>query len=236
ALDAGLLTVPFAFGQLLASPRSAGLVKRFGAKAVGGSGMVVMTVVITGYATLGVHSPIWVMCVLFAVQGAGMGVVMPAATAAIMDVLPREKAGSASALTNTARQVAVALSVAVLGSILAVAYRGSLGPSLAHLPAAIRDTASSSITATQAVATHLGPAGQALLVPANNAFVHAMHIVTLVAAGLALLGALVVLRWMPGKPAIAAAGPVVPAEPVTVADEAELALLTEDAVKSRQER
>src|SRR5271169_4213845 len=35
ALDAGLLTVPFAVGQLLLSPRSAGMVRRYGPKAVG---------------------------------------------------------------------------------------------------------------------------------------------------------------------------------------------------------
>jgi hypothetical protein len=116
-----------------------------------------------------------------------------------MDVLPRERAGAGSALTNTARQVAVALSVAVLGSILAEFYRNSLSPTLAHLPAAARDTASSSITATQAVAQQLGASGRSLLGPADSSFVSAMHITTLVAAGLVLAGALVVLRWMPGR-------------------------------------
>jgi MFS family permease len=147
-----------------------------------------------------VNSPIWQLGVLFAIQGAAIGAAMPAATAAVMDVLPRERAGSASALTNTARQVAVALSVAVLGSILAQFYRKSLNPSLAHLPAAVRSTASSSITSTQAVAQELGKAGQALLAPANTAYVDAMHVTTLIAAVLALFGGLVVLRWMPGKP------------------------------------
>jgi len=115
-------------------------------------------------------------------------------------VLPRERAGSGSALTNTARQVAVALSVAILGSILADFYRNALAPTLAGLPAATRGAASSSITATQAVAQQLGPAGRALLAPANVAFVDAMHVTTLIAALVALAGGFVVLRWMPGKP------------------------------------
>ena len=118
--------------------------------------------------------------------------------------MPRERAGAGSALTNTSRQVAVALSVAVLGSILAQFYRNALSPSLAGLPAAARSAASSSITATQAVAQQLGPAGRSLLGPANDAFVHSMHITTLVAAVLALAGGFVVLRWMPGKPRPAA--------------------------------
>src|SRR5207302_7565430 len=102
------------------------------------------------------------------IQGAALGVSMPAATAAVMDVLPRERAGAGSALTNTARQVAVALSVAILGSILAEFYRSSLSPTLAGLPAAARSAASSSITATQAVAQQLGTSGRSLLGPAKD--------------------------------------------------------------------
>ena len=199
-LDAGLLTVPFAAGQLLMSPRSARLVQRYGAKAVGTTGMFVMAAAIAGYATLGTASPIWLLGVLFGIQGAAIGLSMPAATAAVMDVLPRERAGSGSALTNTARQVAVALSVAILGSILADFYRNALAPARAGLPAAARGAASSSITATQAVAQQLGPAGRSLLAPANVAFVDAMHVTTLIAALVALAGGFVVLRWMPGKP------------------------------------
>jgi EmrB/QacA subfamily drug resistance transporter len=199
-LDAGLLTVPFAVGQLLLSPRSAGLVARYGAKAPTAIGMFVMAGVVACYATLGTVSPIWILGLMFALQGAAIGVVMPAATAAVMDVLPRERAGAGSALTNTSRQVAFALSVAVLGSILAVFYRNALSPTLAGLPAGAKSAASSSITATQAVAQQLGSAGQSLLGPANDAYVQAMHITTLVAAVLVVAGGFVVLRWMPGKP------------------------------------
>jgi predicted MFS family arabinose efflux permease len=221
ALDAGLLTVPFAVGQLLLSPRSATMVSRYGPKAVSAIAMIVNALALAGYATLGTNSPIWVLGMLFFIQGASMGVAMPAATAAVMEVLPRERAGAGSALTNTARQVAVALSVAVLGSILAEFYRNKLDPTLAVLPSGLRTAASSSITSTQGVAQQLGRQGQFLLAPANEAFVYAMHYATLVAAALALLGGLVVLRWMPGKPRETAAE-------VTLEDE--LSLLAEEHV------
>ena len=197
-VSAGLLTVPFAVGQLLASPRSAPLVRRYGAKFVGTSGMLVMSIALAGYVLLSTNSPVWLLGVLFFIQGAGIGVAMPAATSAVMDVLPRERAGAGSALTNTARQVGVALGTAVLGSILAQAYHTSLSPTLAHLPATARGAAGGSIEATQAVAARLGSAGHFLLGPANDAFVGAMHVTTLVAAAISLAGALVVLRWMPG--------------------------------------
>src|SRR5271166_118409 len=234
-LDAGLLTVPFAAGQLLMAPRSARLVQRYGAKAVGATGMFVMAAAIAGYASLGTASPIWQLGVLFGIQGAAIGISMPAATSAVMDVLPRERAGAGSALTNTARQVAVALSVAILGSVLAVFYRNSLSPSLTALPAAARSAASSSITATQAVAQQLGTAGQSLLAPANEAFVHAMHIATLIAALLALAGGFVVLRWMPGKPRKAALSAPAP-QASDPAYEAELAILEEAAMLKSADR
>ena len=205
-VGAGLLTVPFAVGQLLMSPRSASLVRRFGAKAAGAGGMLVMSAALAGYVLLGTASPAWLLGLLFFVQGAGIGVTMPAATSAVMDVLPRERAGAGSALTNTARQVGVALGVAVLGSILAQSYHQTLSPKLAALPAAARDAAGGSIAGTQAVAAQLGAAGRFLLGPANDAFVSAMHVTTIVAAVIALAGAIVVLRWMPGlsaAPAVA---------------------------------
>ena len=203
-VSAGLLTVPFAIGQLLASPRSAPLVRRYGAKAVGTGGMLIMSLALAGYVLLGTASPVWLLGLLFFIQGSGIGVAMPAATSAVMDVLPRERAGAGSALTNTARQVGVALGTAVLGSILANAYHSALNPTLAHLPATARGAAGGSIEGTQAVAARLGSAGDFLLGPANNAFVSAMHVTTIVAAVISLAGAIVVFRWMPGlsRPAI----------------------------------
>jgi EmrB/QacA subfamily drug resistance transporter len=201
-LDAGLLTVPFAVGQLLGAPRSAALVSRFGPKAATAGAMTVTSLAIAGYATLGVSSPIAILGILFFIQGTAMGIAMPAATSAVMDVLPRERAGAGSALTNVSRQVAVALGTALLGSILAQAYRSHLSPALSHLPSAVQSAAGQSITATQAVAAQLGAAGHALLGPASVSFVDSMRVTTIIGAIVSLGGALVVLRWMPGKPKV----------------------------------
>jgi EmrB/QacA subfamily drug resistance transporter len=198
-LEAGALAVPFAVAQFVMAPRSSTLVNRYGVRVVGVTGMLMNAVAIAGYAFIGTASPIAIVAVLYFVQGAGLGLAIPAATASIMQALPRERAGAGSALSNTARQVAVALSVAVLGSILAQAYRSSLTPTLARLPQAARGAAGTSITATQAVAAQLGPAGRFLLAPANASFVDAMRITTGIAAAIAVVGAIAVARWMPGK-------------------------------------
>jgi len=54
-----------------------------------------------------------------------------------------------------------------------------------------------------------------------------MHITTLVAAGLALAGALVVLRWMPGRPRTAE----VPAE---AGHETELAIMEQEMLQTAE--
>jgi hypothetical protein len=161
--------------------------------------MLMNAVAIGGWVFIGEGSPIWIVAVLFFIQGSGLGLAVPAATSGVMGALPRDRAGAGSALTNTARQVAVALSVAVLGSILSSAYRSSLNPTLSALPAAARNAASSSITATQAVAAQLGRAGEFLIAPADSAFVDAMRVTTAIAAALAVVGGLALLRWMPGR-------------------------------------
>jgi MFS family permease len=178
--------------------------------------MFVMSVALAGYVLLGTASPVWLLGLLLFVQGSGIGAAMPAATSSVMDVLPRERAGAGSALTNTARQVGVALGVAVLGSILAQSYHTSLSPTLANLPATARGAAGGSIEATQAVAARLGSAGHFLLGPANDAFVSAMHVTTLAAAAISLAGALVVLRWMPGlgRPAADETAEILPVDAV----------------------
>src|SRR5690349_19083213 len=117
-LKSGLLMTPFAVAQLVFAPRSAAMVRRYGAKAVCAVGLAVTSVALAAFVGVGAGTPIWVVAVLAFAQGAGMANVMPPATESIMSTLPREKAGVGSAVSNTVRQVGGALGVAVLGSVL----------------------------------------------------------------------------------------------------------------------
>jgi hypothetical protein len=74
------------------------------------------------------------------------------------------------------------------------------GP-LSGFPAAVRDVASESLASTYAVAAGTGRAGAALIIPANDAFVNAMHWAAGGSAIAGLLGALAVVRWLPGRTA-----------------------------------
>jgi predicted MFS family arabinose efflux permease len=144
-----------------------------------------------------------------------MALVMPPATTAVMSVLPKEHAGSGSAINNIARQVAVALGTAILGSLVSSLYRDGVKPHLTALPAGVRDLAGRDIGTTTGVAEKLGSGGRAILGPAHHSFVHAMHVTSAISAAVALLGALVVVKWMPGfTPSEAETPPV--REPIEV--------------------
>ncbi|MFI9200665.1 MFS transporter [Streptomyces sp. NPDC053048] len=209
-LQSGLLMLPLAAAQMVFAPRARLAVERFGARAVCTTGMVVMAATMAGYALLDTHTPIWVLEVLFLFQGAAMAHITPPATVSIMQSLPREKAGSGSAVNNTFRQIGGALGVAVLGSVLSTVYRDRISGRLEAVDGLgdeARHAAGESIEATLNTAGRLGAAGEGLAGPARDAFVHAMHVTVLGAAAVALLGALVAALFLPaGRPRPATAG------------------------------
>ncbi|MHB9862327.1 MFS transporter [Streptomyces sp. YIM S03343] len=199
-LQSGVLLLPLAAAQLIFAPRARLLVDRFGNKATTTTGLVVLAATLAAFATFQADTPIWLLEVVFFLMGTGMAHIMTPTSVVIMQALPREKAGSASALSNTFRQVGGALGIAVLGSVLSTAYRNGIDGKLGLLPPGLRDTAGESIEATLGVAAKLGPRGNALIGPANDAFLHAMHVTALCGAGVALISALVVAAFLPGKP------------------------------------
>ncbi|MBT2386554.1 MFS transporter [Streptomyces sp. ISL-11] len=201
-LQSGLLLLPLAAAQMFFAPRARLVVEKFGARAVCTGGMLTVAASTAGFLLLDTDTPIWVLEVLFFLQGTAMAHIMPPATVSIMQSLPREKAGSGSAVNNTFRQVGGALGVAVLGSVLSTTYRDGIAGDLDAVPglsASARHAAGESIEATLGLAEKLGPAGKALVGPANDAFIHAMHVTVIGSTAVALLGAAVVALFLPGR-------------------------------------
>jgi EmrB/QacA subfamily drug resistance transporter len=201
-LESGLLFLPFAAAQLIFAPRSAAMVRRYGGRAVAAVGLLLTAAALGAFVLIDADTPIWIFSALGFVQGAGMANIMPPATESIMSALPREKAGVGSAVSNTVRQVAGALGVAVLGSVLSAVYRNDVASAVSGLPAPVRDAAQESISGAYAVAGRLGAGAPRLIDAANQSFVSAMHWAAGVSALVALLGIVIVLRWMPGRPLI----------------------------------
>ncbi|WP_405481693.1 MFS transporter [Streptomyces sp. NBC_00009] len=204
-LQTGLLMLPLAAAQLIFAPRARLVVDRFGVRAVTTGGLVILAAMLAAFTILDADTPIWILEVNFFLMGMGMAHVMTPTSVVIMQALPREKAGSASALSNTFRQVGGALGIAVLGSVLSTAYRSGIEDKLGLLPAGLRHTAGESIEATLGIAAKLGPRGDALVGAANDSFLHAMHVTALCGAGIALVSAVVTVLFLPGRPPRAAA-------------------------------
>ncbi|MFF6998624.1 DHA2 family efflux MFS transporter permease subunit [Streptomyces sp. NPDC008313] len=195
-LETGLLMLPLAAAQLIFAPRARLVVDRFGYKATTTGGMAILALMLAAFAGLEADTPIWILEVLFFLMGTGMAHIMTPTSVVIMQALPREKAGSASALSNTFRQVGGALGIAVLGSVLSTAYRNGIED---KLPPAARHEAGESIEATLGFAAKLGARGDALVGPANDAFLHAMHVTAFWGAGVAAIGAVIVAVFLPGR-------------------------------------
>ncbi|MFC9849803.1 MFS transporter [Streptomyces prasinus] len=198
-LETGLLMLPLAAAQMIFAPRARLLVDRFGNRATTTGGMLLLAAMLGAFAVLDADTPIWILEVVFFLMGAGMANIMTPVSVVIMQTLPREKAGSASALSNTFRQVGGALGIAILGSVLSTAYRTHIEDELVLLPPGLRHAAGESIEATLGAAARLGPRGDVLVGPANDAFLHAMHVTASWGAGVAVLGAIVVALFLPGR-------------------------------------
>ncbi|SER95811.1 MFS transporter, DHA2 family, multidrug resistance protein [Propionibacterium cyclohexanicum] len=108
--------------------------------------------------------------------GLGAGVLMPAATQAVMDSLPSESEGAGSATNSALMQVGSAMGVAIIGSLLAARYRGAMQtePLVAALDPQTRDGVLASVA--QAVDLTLDPRYADLLPLVKQSFVSGMRI------------------------------------------------------------
>jgi EmrB/QacA subfamily drug resistance transporter len=218
-LTMGLALLPVAAGTVLSSALSHGLLRRWGSRSVIVLGLALLAGSFTGLSVLTAATPRWQLEATLSLSGLGMGLVMGAATSTIMTLVPRDKAGAGAGVNNTLRQVGAALGVAVLGSVLSQRYRTGLGASVDALPDDLRDRAANSLGGTTTALAEVGhrsgglaSGGAALLERAEQAYLSAMHLTVLVAAGALAVTALAALRWLPGR---ATAPPV----PVPVGEE-----------------
>jgi EmrB/QacA subfamily drug resistance transporter len=196
AFSAGLRVLPVAAGIVLASPLSARLTDRVGAKVVVAAGLALISASLVLMAGFQVDSAYAVVAVSYLILGMGIGLAMTPATDSVMGSLPLAKASVGSAVNDAARTAGGALGVAVLGSVLSSGYRADMDAVSAG--AAAHDSLSGAL----ATAARIGGAtGDRLAATAQEAFLNGMHAAVLVAAGIALVGALVALVFLPSREA-----------------------------------
>src|SRR5215813_5872957 len=189
-LSTGVRLLPVALAVGAGSVAGTQLAVRAGTKLIVTTGLVAMAgfyawVAATTSATLAYG----IIAAQMVVYGLGLGLTSAPATESIMGAISRAKAGVGSAVNDSTRLVGGTLGVAVLGSVYASVYASRL---TATMPAAVPGR----------VAALGHPAlGQALHHASTGAFLRGLTVGAIVAGGVAALGAVLAVLFLPAQPA-----------------------------------
>jgi DHA2 family multidrug resistance protein-like MFS transporter len=196
--QAGLWSAPGAIASIVGSNVAPILVRRLRPAYVVAAGLALATLGFGLIAQADTTSLIMVVTG-WVIISLGFGLAFTISTDLVVGSAPPERAGAASALSETGAELGGALGIAVLGSLGMAVYRGHL---VAGLPPGISGQAAEAAQDTLGSVVALtvqmpGAASTALLLVARAAFVQALQlnavIATVVMAGLAIMTA-VVLR------------------------------------------
>jgi len=201
-LQAGLLELPSAVASLIVIALAGVAVGRLGRGRAIGTGLGIAALGLGMLAVAEVMPGIGGIIVAFAVLGFGVGLSMTLATDAVISAAPKERAGAAASISETAYELGVALGIAVLGSLQTALYRWNLP--------AIDDPATEAVMRESlATATaKLDGSQPALLAQAQHAFTVGMQVTSVVAAVLLVLAAVVAWRVIPSPRGLAATAPI----------------------------
>jgi DHA2 family multidrug resistance protein-like MFS transporter len=194
-LRAGVWSLPSSAGFIAGGVLSPMIVKRVHPSHVVGAGLALAAVgflVLTQIETTGSMAILVAGSVIFSL---GLAPVFTLTTDLIVGAAPPERAGAASAISETGAEFGGALGIAVLGSIATAVYRRNVADAL---PAGIspesadaaRDTLGGAVAAA---ATLPEPAGTALLDSAREAFVQGMQITTAIGAAVLIAAAVLAI-------------------------------------------
>ncbi|MFI0732977.1 MFS transporter [Streptomyces sp. NPDC021225] len=200
-LETGLLVAVVAAGSLPTGAVAGGLVHRHGPRPliVGGllvsaAGALLVLLLTPGAAPIPLpipDHPAWLVPGLL-LLGAGMGLAMTAASAAIMGNAPAHRAGMAASVEEVSYELGSLSGVAILGSLL-----GSLYTATVHLPAGAPAAAEDGLDQAHAAAARL-PADQAdsLLEAARDAFDNGYALALAISTLVLVIGALLTARLL----------------------------------------
>jgi EmrB/QacA subfamily drug resistance transporter len=175
------------------------ILPRVGLRSVVAVGLTLMAVGLFSMRYLEADSAYLQLVWPFLITSAGIGLCVAPTTSAIMNAVPTEKQGVASAVNDTTREVGAAVGIAVAGSVLAAQYTNALGPGLASFPEQVRGQALASLANALEVAKQLGVQGAGLADLAKTAFLDAMDLSLVVVSGVLVIAAVFVAIWAPGR-------------------------------------
>jgi DHA2 family multidrug resistance protein-like MFS transporter len=215
-LEAGLWTLPSTAAFIAGSTAAPLLVRHVSAVHVVTAGLSLAAAGLLVVTQVGADGGLSVIVFGSLLTDAGLALVVVLGTDLIVGSAPPERAGAASAISETGTELGGALGIAVLGSVGTAVYRSEMvGAVPADAPQAAADTARDTLAGAVGVADQL-PVG--VLGAANDAFVlglqYAAATSAVLAAGVAVLTA-VLLRERGSRAddvQVACPGAMLPAE------------------------
>jgi MFS transporter, DHA2 family, multidrug resistance protein len=190
-LEAGIWTAPSGVVFALGSMAAPVLVRHFRPATVITAGFILSA---AGFAVLtqlsSAHSP-WMLLVGMLIFCIGVAPIGTITTDLVMAEAPPERAGAASAISETSFEFGGALGIAVLGSLLTFIYRGAMADhGLEGIPPEAIEAAKDTLGGAVAAAKELGgDASVRLLGRAREAFVYAFEVTAAISAVGSLLAA-----------------------------------------------
>jgi len=197
--DAGVRTLPLAIAVLATGVAGPSIIGPVGPKPVVVAGLALAAAGFTLLSTAGADAAYETIAASLSLLGVGVGFSGTAASDLVLASVPKDRAGAASAVNETAIELGNAFGVAVLGTVLTAEYTRGLNAA-ADVPPAARATASESITAAVRLAAELGgPEGAMVLAQARESFAAAMDTTALIGAVIVAVGALLAAAFLPGR-------------------------------------
>ena len=208
ALKTGVAFIPFALGMIVSAPSSDKLSAKYGTKSTVITGLVLVTIALFSMSTLEVNSSYLYAMWMMVTMSVGTGLTMAPATSAIMNSVPREKAGVGSAMNDTTRMVGGALGLAIVGSIFSNFYRSALSTNVKlsafyssltsnGVPGEVKSKMTEAISGSIGQAKYIAEtqpskvASKVIIDASRESFVNGLH-AGVIAAGIATLIAIVI--------------------------------------------
>lgn len=195
AMGSGLRLLPLIGGLVLGAAPADRLVRLLGAKVTVAVGFAVLDAGMLIGANTSVGSSQGFLILWMTVAGVGLGITFATAAATALSELSQERSGVGSAVMQALQKAGGPFGTAILGSVLSGAYQSQLH--LGGLPPAAAQVAKGSIFGGLAVAQQLQSAS--LIAAVRAAFVHGMDISLVVAAGIAGVGLILALLFLPQR-------------------------------------
>jgi DHA2 family multidrug resistance protein-like MFS transporter len=194
-LDAGLWSLPSAIGFVVSSNLAPRVIRRFRPAYVLGLCLAVAALALSLLLLVTATSGFVVLIAVSVVVALALAPLVSLTTELIVGSAPPERAGAASAISETGAEVGGAVGIAILGSVGTAVYRRGVAADLPiDIPTDVGDAARDTLGAAVAVARQL-PADlqQALLEVTREAFVQGLHVVSAVSTAITFVAAIIAL-------------------------------------------